>query len=249
MECGHTRVKDESLFSPGVNEGVSRQNAVNCYLIQHPAGTMIWGTGLNDELILIPEGIVVANGNLHLTVTRTLASQLKALGIAPEAVTYVSMSHMHPDHSGNGNLFAASTLILQQEEYDAAFGDDPGRFAFNPKFYGKLGGSEAIKLNGDHDVFGDGSVVIKRTVGHTPGHQSLFVDLPQTGPLVLSGDLWHFASQREYKRVPAFNFDKDATLASMVVLEAFIAEQQATVWIEHDIDQSRSLRHAPEFYE
>lgn len=249
IECGHNQVTDQSVFSPGVNIGVGREMAINCYLIRHPLGTMIWGTGLNDGLIDKPEGIRVANDNFLITVTKTLASQLEEIGVAPADVKFVSMSHMHPDHSGNGNMFAGATLLIQQEEYDAAFGDDPGKYAFNPKFYGKLSAGPVIKLTGDHDVFQDGSVVIKRSIGHTPGHQSLFLRLPETGAVLLSGDLWHFAAQREHKRVPKFNFSKELTLQSMERMEAFVAESGATVWIEHDIDLDRTLKHAPEYYE
>jgi len=249
LECGLNQVADQSVFSPGINKGVGRTMPIHCYLIQHPKGTLLWGTGLNDALFDKPEGIFVLKGNFHLTVRKTLRSQLQEIGVNPEDVTYVAMSHMHPDHSGNANLFTSSTLILQEEEYAAAFGDNPGRYAFDPRNYGKLADSEAIKLKGDYDLFGDGSVVIKRSIGHTPGHQPLFVDLPETGPVFLSGDMWLFEENRRHKRVPISTFDKDALLKSMVRMETFIAEKRASVWIQHDSGQEQRLRYAPEFYQ
>ncbi len=104
-------------------------------------------------------------------------------------------------------------------------------------------------INGDFDVFGDGTVVIKRAVGHTPGHQVLFLDLKETGPLVLSGDLYHFTSNRTHKRVPSFNFNKEQTLTAMDDIEKFVKEKGAQLWIQHDLEQNASIKHSPAFYQ
>ncbi|HET6341947.1 MAG TPA: N-acyl homoserine lactonase family protein, partial [Gemmatimonadota bacterium] len=108
---------------------------------------------------------------------------------------------------------------------------------------------EFLIIEGDHDVFGDGTVRIISTPGHTPGHQSLFVDLPVTGPIVLSGDLYHFRVSRELRRVPTFNVDPDATLASMDRVEGLVEETGAELWIEHELARFEELKKAPEFYE
>ena len=105
------------------------------------------------------------------------------------------------------------------------------------------------KLAGDRDVFGDGTVVILSTPGHTPGHQSLLVRLPKTGALVLSGDAVHFRDNWDHRRVPSMNTDRDQTLASMQRLATVLAEQRAQLWINHDKLQCSQLRHAPEYYE
>ena len=106
-----------------------------------------------------------------------------------------------------------------------------------------------MKLEGDKDVFGDGSVTILSTPGHTPGHESLLVHLPKTGWVILSGDAAHFRDNWDNRRVPAGNTDKDQTLASMNRLAAVMEERKAQLWINHDKVQSDSQRHAPEFYD
>ena len=106
-----------------------------------------------------------------------------------------------------------------------------------------------MKLNGDHDVFGDGSVVILATPGHTPGHQSLLVKLPATGAVVLSGDATHFRDNWENRRVPARNFDKAQTVASMEKIAGVLKRERAVLWINHDREQSAGLPHAPKFLE
>jgi glyoxylase-like metal-dependent hydrolase (beta-lactamase superfamily II) len=104
-------------------------------------------------------------------------------------------------------------------------------------------------LDGDHDVFGDGSVRIIYTPGHTPGHQALLVNLSNTGPVILSGDLFHFRANRRLRRAPTFNYDPVMTLESMDRIEALIKETDAALWIEHDKALADTLRKAPEFYD
>ena len=129
------------------------------------------------------------------------------------------------------------------------FGDDPAAAGFNPDSYKGLDRSKIKKITGDYDVFGDGTVVIKRAVGHTPGHQVLFVNLAESGPIVLSGDLYHFTDNRTHKRVPSFNFDKGQTLESMNQIEAFVETEKAQFWIQHDLEQNKAIKHSPAFYQ
>ena len=157
------------------------------------------------------------------------------------------MSHLHYDHAGNANDFAASIWLVQRPEHEAAFGDPQG--FFDRTLYAALETSETLLIDGDHDVFGDGRVVIRSAPGHTPGHQVLFVDLAETGPLVLSGDLYHFPESRTLKRVPTFNFDEAETLASMDAVEDFLIESGARLWIEHDSAANALLDKAPAYYE
>jgi len=175
--------------------------------------------------------------------------QLRKVGYAPETINFVAFSHMHGDHSGNGNAFSRSIVLMQQEEYDAAFGPEPGKFRFNPATFGNLKDNDFIKLKGDYDVFGDGSVVIKRMIGHTPGHQSLFVRLPKSGPVVLSGDLVHFTDNWLHKRVPVFNFNKEDSVKSMTAMEDFLKQSGAKFLIQHDVAQNEKIPHAPKVFE
>ena len=134
--------------------------------------------------------------------------------------------------------------MIQEEEYPVLFGPEPG-FGVDPTSFSELNTDRVMKLQGEHDLFGDQSLLLIPIPGHTPGHQVLYVDLPESGPIVLSGDLYHFEDNRTHKRVPSFNFDADMTRASMDKLEAFLVEKSATLWIQHDADQYESLPHAP----
>jgi glyoxylase-like metal-dependent hydrolase (beta-lactamase superfamily II) len=248
LYCGESKTKDVSAnWSPGVNVGVAREFSDNCYLIKHAAGWMLWDTGMSDAIAKTPEGVQAASGLLTLYVKTPLAAQLQALNVAPADITRLAVSHFHSDHVGNANLFSAATLYIQEPEYDAAFGPDATKFGFAPKLYDALIGASIIKLRGDYDVFGDGSVTILSTPGHTPGHQSLLVRLPETGAVVLSGDMVHFQDNWDQRRIPARNFDKAQTLESMERVARILEQRKARLWINHDKAQSESIAHAPAY--
>jgi glyoxylase-like metal-dependent hydrolase (beta-lactamase superfamily II) len=247
LECGESKTSDVSAnWSPGVDVGVSREFSDNCYLIVRGDRLFLWDTGMSDAIAAKPEGVTAASGLLTLWVRKPLASQLEALGIAPGSVTDIAMSHFHADHAGNANLFTSATLYIQQTEYDAAFGENAAKFGFNPALYGKLKDNQTVKLDGDHDVFGDGSVVILSTPGHTPGHQCLLVRLPNRGPVVLTGDMVHFQENWANRRIPSRNFSKEQSAESMEKIAALLAEERAELWINHDQAQSATISKAPE---
>jgi N-acyl homoserine lactone hydrolase len=249
LACGENTTRDVSPWSPGVNVGQPRVFSDNCYLIQHGTEWLLWDTGNNDAIALQPEGVATAGGRLTARMPKTLIRQLQEIGVQPADIGRLAFSHMHGDHSGNGNYFTAATLYMQQIEYDAAFGPDFAKFNFNPATYGNLRTNRVVKLNGDHDVFGDGSVVIIATPGHTIGHQCLLVRLPRTGPVVLSGDLAHFQENWDARRVPAINYDKDQTLASMQKIDGVLKATEAAFWINHDKAQTDRIPHAPQAVE
>ena len=120
---------------------------------------------------------------------------------------------------------------------------------FDPELYSNLRDAERILVDGDHDVFGDGRVRIISAPGHTLGHQVLFIDLENSGPVVLSGDLYHLAISRQDRRVPTFNVDKAMTLASMDRVEALVKETGASFWIEHELAFFEQLNKAPAYYD
>ncbi|MBI3524232.1 MAG: N-acyl homoserine lactonase family protein [Betaproteobacteria bacterium] len=248
FNCGAIDVLDISVFQPGIGKGEHKTLTDSCYLVVHPKGTLMWDAGLPDALAQKPEGVTFMN-TFVLRVTRTLASQLQQIGYAPDKITYLGISHMHGDHIGNAGLFPQATLLMQKEEYAAAFGPEPGKYGFDPAGYPTLRANPVKQLEGDYDVFGDGTVVIKRMVGHTPGHQALFVKLRNTGNILLSGDLAHYTDNWLHKRVPSFNFDKAQSIKSMEEAEQFIKANHAVLWIQHDLEQNAGIKHVPAYYD
>lgn len=248
MDCGEARIPDISPWSPGVNVGKPATFSDNCYLIRHGNDWMLWDSGYPDALAAQADGMPGPR-NSRAFRKKTLAAQMAEIGVAPEQVSVLAFSHSHGDHVGNANMFTSATLYIQQAEYDAAFGPEPAKYGFAPATYNQLLTSRTIKLQGDYDVFGDGSVKIISTPGHTPGHQSLLVHLPRTGAVVLSGDVAHFEENFANRRVPGFNFDIDASLRSMDKIAALLREEHAQLWINHDARQSAGIRHSPQFYD
>ena len=241
LDCGQNSGKDQSRWSPGVNVGKPIDFSDNCYLIRHAKGLLLWDTGVPDSVAAMPDGMVVAGGAMTYRRPRTLAAQLAEIGVKPADVTYVAVSHTHGDHVGNVGLFPTSTVLIQEVEYDWAMAG-PSKPAF-------AAGQRIEKLGGDLDVFGDGSVTIITTPGHTPGHQSLFVRLPKTGPLLLSGDAVHFLDNWNSRRVPSMNVSPDQTRLSLGRMAAILEQQKAQLWINHDKAQSAGLRYSPAYYE
>ena len=173
IECGENHVKDLSRWTPGVNVGKPHVFADHCYLIKHAKGWMLWDSGNADRLAALPDGLTAPNGVITAFMRKPLADSIKEIGIAPDNIAHFAMSHSHGDHAGNANLFARRTtaIYMQRAEYDAVFGAEPQKYGFVAANFEKLHDARIQQLNGDYDVFGDGSVVIKATPGHTPGHQ------------------------------------------------------------------------------
>jgi N-acyl homoserine lactone hydrolase len=246
FDCGTIEVSDISVFSPGHDKGVAKTLKNTCYLIDHPMGKLIWDTGLADALINKKDGMT--NGVFHLSVQKTLASQLKAINIDPKSIDYMALSHFHFDHSGNANLFENAKLLIQKEEFAAIYSKDPTKYHFDPKSYSKIKKDRAVILNGNYNVFGDDSVMILKTIGHTPGHQSLKLKLKTLGTIVLSGDLYHFEKNRKFRRVPSFNYNAKSSKESMQEIEYLLIKENATLWIQHDPKQFAKFKFSPSFY-
>jgi N-acyl homoserine lactone hydrolase len=247
FDCGVNRAADMTRWTPGLNQGRPYDFSNNCYLIKHARGLMIWDSGLADSIAASPEGVMTAGGAINARVSKTLLSQMQAIGVTPAQITHVAFSHTHGDHVGNANYFTSAKLYIQQAEYDAAFGSNPARFGFVPATYEKLRNNETVKLNGDHDVFADGSVMIVSTPGHTPGHQSLLVRLPKTGAVVLTGDLAHLQDNWLARRVPAMNVSAEQTQQSMQKVADLVAANKAQLWINHDRAISEKIVKSPQF--
>ena len=247
FDCGLLSFEDISRFSVENHETDVRQMFVPCYLIEHEEGRLLWDAGL--PLDIAGSGPVNRRPGTWIRYDVSIVDQLSALGLTPGDIDYLAVSHLHFDHAGGVKAFADSTLLIQQAEYEAAFQRAEEISGYEPPLYSALEDSDRVLLNGDHDVYSDGTVRIISTPGHTPGHQVLLVNLSETGPVVLSGDLYHFEESRTWRRVPTFNVDAEQTLASMDKVERLLEETGATLWIEHNLELANELRKAPGFYE
>src|SRR6266581_5592149 len=191
--------------------------AVPVYLVVHPRGSLLWEAGT------LPDSLIESGGSTEKLLpnirrakaSKTLKSQLAQIGYTPDRITYFAMSHYHDDHSANANDYRGSTWLVQKAERDAMFTDPPPRFA-DASFYSALKDGKTIVINNtDHDVFGDGSVVIKFAPGHTPGHQMLLLKLPKTGLVFLSGDIYHLPGERDkLLEIPSSDSDKEVSLVT-----------------------------------
>jgi glyoxylase-like metal-dependent hydrolase (beta-lactamase superfamily II) len=244
FHCGTLKQRDPATYNLAPNQVESNDMSDPCFLVVHPKGSLLWETGLNDATFNKPQGGDPRGDK----VDRSLKSQLAEIGYAPERITYLAISHSHGDHSGNVGDYAGSTWIVQKPEHESMFRGGAVAGA-NSNSFALLKNSKTIIIEGDHDVFGDGTVVLKSTPGHTPGHQSLFVRLAKTGPLVLSGDLYHFPAERTLKKMPTGEATRGQTGASREALEAFIRENRATLWIQHDIIGYARLKLSPAYYD
>lgn len=249
LDCGTIKAKDLSLFNPKLPKNKQMDMAVPCYVIKHPTkGTLVWDAGLQDSISAYNHGVDAHEGAFHLTVKKTMLSQLQEIALDPKKVTYFAPSHLHLDHSGNANYFTHSKLLMQQSEYQVAFSKDAANYGFDISHFSALKNATHIPLNGDHDVFGDGTVVILSTPGHSPGHQSLYIKLPQTGDVILSGDLYHFEANRTDYGIPVWN-DKKMTIQSFARIDNILDNTPATLWIQHDPIEAKSRKMSPNFYQ
>jgi N-acyl homoserine lactone hydrolase len=253
LDCGKIMVAngDSMGFKPG--ELATSNMVTHCSLIVHPRGTLIWDTGeIPDSAFKAGSGPQTAGAYV---VDRPLLPQLAAIGYTPADITYLALSHYHGDHVANANAFAGSTWIVQQGDRDAIFAprrDTQKKLGgvADAAYFTDLAKSKTMLLKGeDHDVFGDGTVVIKFTPGHTPGHQSLFLKLAKTGPVLLSGDLYHYPEEITYKRIPPFDSDQAQTAKSRAMIEDFVKKNKAQLWIQHDYTSGIKRKIAPDFYE
>jgi N-acyl homoserine lactone hydrolase len=248
LDCGIITPPNVDNYGLKVNEVADTRMVTPCFLIVHPRGTLMWDTGE------IPDGAFkdgVSPQKLNnYTVDRPLLPQLASIGYTPADITYLALSH-YGDHVANASQFAKSTWIVQKGDREAILAPRPaGSRVPDPKFFEGLADAKTIVLNGeDHDVFGDGTVVIKSTPGHTPGHQSLFLKLANTGNVLLSGDLYHYPEEITYKKVPNFDTDREQTAKSRGVIEDFVKANHAQLWIQHDYTSGIKRKIAPAFYD
>jgi N-acyl homoserine lactone hydrolase len=249
LDCGKITPATVENYGLKPSEMANTEMITPCFLIAHPRGTMIWDTGeIADGAF--KDGVSPQKLNAY-TVERPLLPQLAAIGYAPADITYLALSHYHADHVANASQFAKSTWIVQKADRDAILAPRAaGSRVPDPKFFEGLADAKAIVLNGeDHDVFGDGTVVIKSSPGHTPGHQSLFLKLANTGNVLLSGDLYHYPEEITLKKVPLTDPDREQTAKSREKIEEFVKANHAQLWIQHDYGAGTKRKIAPAFYD
>jgi N-acyl homoserine lactone hydrolase len=245
FDCGRLKSANPQLL---LQRGVTVTDmSVTAYLIVHPRGTLLWDTCVIADELIKPEGTTEARATAH----KTLTGQLAEIGYKPADINYLALSHNHYDHSANANRFAGATWLVHRAERAWMFETAHAEPLNGAARYSALKNSKTLLLDGDHDVFGDGSVVILATPGHTPGHQSLLVKLPKTGAVVLSGDLYHYPAERTLKDFALYArfSEPPKEVVSKARIEALLKEKQATLWMAHDIIQDATIKKSPAHYE
>lgn len=243
---GTVMVNQLELFSQDTTyQGQTKEFADPFYVINHPKGNLMWDAGL-PEMLVGQDPYTAPNSAFTVSRKDSVVNQLEKIGMTPSDIDYIALSHTHFDHSGHANVMKNSTWLVPELEYD--FVASEATAESNPGLYNAVRELKKInKIKGDYDVFGDGTVVIKAMPGHTPGHQVLYLELAEQGPVLLTGDLYHLYENREHKRVPIFNFDVEQTLNSMDKFEAFAKEKNATVYLQHQKEDFNKMPKAPEY--
>ena len=253
LDCGIITPANVDPYGLKPSEVANMNMVTPCFLIAHPRGSLMWDTGQIPDSAF-KDGVSPQKLNAF-TVDRPLLPQLAAIGYTPANITYLGLSHYHLDHVANASLFAGSTWIVQKGDRDPILAPRPAGPPVmggvpDPKNFEGLANSKTIVLNGeDHDVFGDGTVVIKSTPGHTAGHQALFLKLANTGNVLLSGDLYHYPEEITYKKIPSFDSNKEQTVKSREMIEEFVKQNHAQLWIQHDYTSGIKRKIAPAFYD
>ena len=256
FDCGVLHNADMGRFNLKNEDVTTSDMSMGCYLIAHPKGNLIWDTGAVPDDSWKPTGksvthhIALPDGSTRdAELGESLRGQLAKIGYAPSDINYLALSHYHYDHTANANEFAAATWLARPLDREAMFG---GKAAgtLQPSTFSALEKSKTILLTTDeYDVFGDGSVILKSAPGHTQGHQVVYLKLPKTGGVVLSGDLYHYPAEMKLDRVPTFEFNQEQTRASRKTIDAFLKKMNAQLWIQHDITGFAKLKKSPQFYE
>jgi glyoxylase-like metal-dependent hydrolase (beta-lactamase superfamily II) len=248
LDTGLIECSDYAMFSPGAGPGVHQEMTVRSYLVVHPTGMLLCDTGIDDAIHGLEAGRQIMDA-IAFRVPKTLGTQLEAIGVPPSQVDYLALSHLHIDHLGNLAPFRDATVLLQQAEYDAAYGPDPEAASLDPETYAALNRDRIRTVDGDHDVFGDGSVVLLALPGHTPGHQGLLVNLANTGPVLIAADTSYSAVDYAYSAVRTANVDLELSRLSIERVKQLERERSAIVWLHHDQAAQQAVALAPTYYD
>jgi N-acyl homoserine lactone hydrolase len=256
LDCGAIHVADTARYELRREEVETTELSVPCFLVVHPKGALIWDVGAVPDSEWQPTGSAVVHHlslpdgqSRDIPLIRSLSEQLAEIGYPPSKIRYIALSHYHYDHTANANSFADTTWLVRPVERNAMFAT-PAPGTTRPDTYARLKSAKTILIETDqYDVFGDGSAVIKSAPGHTPGHQMLLLRLKNTGPVLLSGDLYHFPQERTLNRFPVFEFDREQTRRTRIEIDDFLKSTRASLWIQHDVIANNKLKKAPAFYD
>jgi N-acyl homoserine lactone hydrolase len=253
LDCGRSLANDESVWTPGENVGRDIEFSSTCWLIKHEGEWLLWDTGVPESSLNDPRGWSTLPKLIVYHLDKSLTDQLAEIGLKPSEIDRVAISHTHGDHIGNMGLFPNATIVMQRAEYTwihSANGPNDNVNQLMALARNLLGTPKNLQLiDGDTDVFGDGSVILVFTPGHTPGHQSLLVHLKDSGFIILSGDVVHLEENFEKNIVPSLNTDKAESIASMQRIRQLIATYKARLFVNHDKGQADGLRLLPSFYD
>lgn len=253
LDCGRSLANDKSVWTPGENVGRSIEFSSTCWLIKHGSEWLLWDAGVPESAHNDPRGWSTLPKLIVYHLDRTLTDQLAEIGLNPSDITRVAISHTHGDHIGNVAMFANATILMQKAEHswiNSPNGPNDNVNQLMALARQLLGTPKNLQLmDGVADVFGDGSVTLVPTPGHTPGHQSLLVKLKNFGFIILSGDVVHSEENFERDIVPSLNTSKQDSLASMEKIRQLIATYKATLFINHYKRQEDKLKLLPAFYD
>lgn len=249
LDCGHMTLGDKSVMSDaGMYKGQSYDIVMSCYLIKHGDDWLLWDAGLPRKYLAGP----LTEGSFISRLDRTIVDQIADLGLKPDDIDYVAVSHSHFDHAGQVADFPKATLIIQRAEVEAMADTDKAskHYIDAELFRAHIDGKQRKRVrvvDGDVDLFGDGSIKTIQTPGHTPGSMALLVNFKKAGPYVLSGDQWHFTENHQRQQVPTWNYDHDHTITSGKKLDDIIAKLGATLVIQHEPVDNLKLPKLPGF--
>ena len=255
LDCGLLNISREGVerYHVTTAEVGETRMPVPCFFVAHPKGTLMWDVGVipDDDVEKAAAGGARydVNPTAAAVVSRTLRSQLAAIGYRPADITYVAVSHAHKDHTANLNQFAGATWLTPRAEREFMW--KPNNERVEPRFFSGLEKSKWLPVDTDeYDVFGDGKAIIKAAPGHTPGHQVLVLNLASSGKIMIAGDLYHYPPEREFRRAPPDNeFNVQQSAASRTKIEAYLKATKASIWIEHEWAANAKLKKAPQYYE
>jgi len=233
LDCGNGNNDPRRFSDSFAYKDDKKPFTFSCYVIKHGSDTMVWDTGY------LP-------GSVPNATNKPITELLSQIHVKPEDVKYVGISHFHADHTGQLAPFTNATLLIGKGDWDGVNANPPMGGANVKGFADYMGGSsrKVEPQSGDKDVFGDGTVMMLRAPGHTPGHSMLLVRLKEKGPVLLVGDAVHFHENYTHNGVPGFNYDRAQTLASIGRIKEIEKNLNATIIIQHD---PRDIKKLPAF--